>query len=258
MQYPIEDLEEKIGYFFSDRHLLIRSLTHRSWLSEQGVPMPEDGDNEQLEFLGDAVLGFVVSEELVRRYPEQREGSLSQLKAHLVSSSHLHQCALALGLGDHLQLGRGEDRNGGRERRRVLANALEAMIAALHLDGGINVARNFINRVILPTLDKSEEFEAIGLLNHKSLLQERAQAMGLPAPRYSTVRTSGPEHAKLFTVEVRVNQDLTDRATASSKKAASQLAAGQLFEKLVSGNWISGEVADAEDGAGREAYDEAP
>jgi ribonuclease-3 len=229
---PLHLLEEKLAYRFVNRRLLLNALTHRSWLAEQGSPVPEQGDNEQLEFLGDSVLGFVVSEALVQRYPSATEGRLSQLKAHLVSAQHLYQRALMLGLGDFLQLGKGEERNGGRMRKNLLANALEALIAAMHLDGGLAVAREFVEKQVLVSLGALEELGPAGLLNYKSLVQERAQALGLPFPRYSTVATSGPEHAKLFTVEVRITDYLRSRATASSKKAASQQAAEALYQKL--------------------------
>ena len=230
----VERLEEKLDYRFTDRTLLLRALTHRSWMAEQGSPMPEQGDNEQFEFLGDSILGFVVSEALVLRYPLAHEGRLSQLKAHLVSASHLYKCALALGLGEFLRLGKGEERNGGRERRTLLSNALEAIIAALHLDGGLAAARTFVERQILGSLDHLEKAGSAGLLNYKSLVQERAQALSLPAPRYATVGTSGPEHAKTFTVEIRIGESLRARAVASSKKVASQMAAEDLYRRLES------------------------
>lgn len=232
MMRSVEALEEKLGYRFRDRELLVRALTHRSWLSERASPMPETGDNEQLEFLGDSILGFIVSEALVLKYPAAREGQLSQWKAHLVSSAYLHQRARALQLGEFLRLGKGEDRNGGRERKTLLANAFEAIIAAMHLDGGIEIARQFIQDQVLHGMDRPEDVESIGLLNHKSVLQERTQALGLPIPRYSTVATSGPEHAKVFTVEVRVGDRLVSRATGTSKKAASQQAAERVIELL--------------------------
>jgi len=225
-------LEEKIGYRFRERELLVRALTHRSWLSERGSPMPESGDNEQLEYLGDAILGFVVSEALVIKYPSAREGQLSQWKAHLVSSAFLHQRARTLELGEFLRLGRGEERNGGRERKTLLANAFEALIAAIHLDGGIEIARKFIHEHVLRGMESPQDVESIGLLNHKSVLQEWTQALGLPIPRYFTVATSGPEHAKVFTVEARAGERLISRATGTSKKAASQRAAERLIEQL--------------------------
>lgn len=233
MQRPPDELEARLGYRFSNRQLLIRALTHRSWLSERVLPGPDDGDNEQYEFLGDSILGFVVSEALVLRFPQLQEGQLSQLKGHLVSARHLLACAQELGLGEFLLLGKGEEQNGGRARKTLLANALEALIAALYLDGGLAPARTLIENALLSSLDRPGEIESIGLLNHKSLLQERTQVLGLPGPRYATVATAGPEHAKQFTVEARVGDSYSARGTASSKKLASQQAAEKLYEKLM-------------------------
>ncbi len=231
MKLPVEGLEKKLQYRFRSQELLNRALTHRSWLSEH-APAPENGDNEQLEFLGDSILGFIVSECLVLRHPTAREGQLSQWKAHLVSSTHLHRCSVDLGIGDYLRLGKGEERNGGRERRTLLANALEALIAALYIDAGIEITRTFIDEHILTGLQTSSDVESIVLLNHKSVLQERTQALGLPSPRYSTVETNGPEHAKIFTVEVKVGDRLVSRASGSSKKGASMQAAELLIEQI--------------------------
>ncbi|MBV9157306.1 MAG: ribonuclease III [Acidobacteriaceae bacterium] len=233
MHPPVEALEQKLGYRFRNQELLVRALTHRSWLSEKSSVLPRNADNEQLEFLGDSILGFAVSEALVLRHPTAHEGQLSQWKAHLVSATHLHRCALELGLGDFLLLGRGEEQNGGRGRKTLLANALEALIAAMYIDGGLDIARNFIEQHLLSVLQKPDDVESLGLLNHKSVLQERAQALGLPVPRYSTVETSGPEHAKVFTVEARIGNQLVSRAAGSSKKAASQQAAERLIEQLL-------------------------
>ena len=232
MNVGVDALEEKLGYRFRDRELLVRALTHRSWLSERGSPLPENTDNEQLEFLGDSVLGFIVSEGLVLRHAGAREGQLSQWKAQLVSSAHLYRCALALDLGQYLRLGKGEERNGGRERKTLLANALEAVIAAIHIDGGIDAAREFTVEHILQVLDSGETMESMGLLNYKGILHERAQALGLPIPQYTTVEISGPDHAKVFTVEARIGEHLASRASGTSKKAASQQAAEMLMGQL--------------------------
>ncbi len=232
MKAPLEPFEARLGYGFRDKELLTRALTHRSWMAERGPARAQNEDNEQLEFLGDAILGFIASESLLARHPLAREGQLSQWKAHLVSALHLHSCALELGLGEHLLLGKGEDRNGGRNRRTLLANALEAVIAAMYLDGGIQATRIFIEKHILSALDSPEDVEWIGRLNHKSVLQERTQALGFAIPRYITVETSGPEHAKVFTVEARIGKELASRATGNSKKAASQHAAQLLLEQL--------------------------
>jgi ribonuclease-3 len=232
MKAGIQALEDKLGYQFRNEELLVRALTHRSWLSERGSPLPESGDNEQLEFLGDSILGFVASESLVRQHPLLREGQLSQGKAHLVSATHLHRCAADLGLGDHLLLGRGEERNGGRERKTLLANALEAVIAAIHMDGGIDAARSFIEEHVLGTLENADDVRSIGLLNHKSVLHEKAQALGLPAPQYDIVEIGGPEHAKIFTIEASIGERFRSRGSGSSKKAASQHAAQLLLEQM--------------------------
>ena len=235
MNAPVETLEQKLGYRFRNRALLLRALTHRSWVAEHVSRMTEDADNEQFEFLGDAVLGFVVSEALLLRNPQAREGQLSEQKAHLVSATFLHGCALSLNLGDYLLLGKGEERSGGRERKTLLANACEAVIAAMHLDGGMDVARKFIETNILSALDRPQEMESIGQLNYKSLLQERSRLLGLPVPRYSTIGTSGPEHAKVFTVEVRIGECLAFCGTGTSKKLASMHAAEGLIGQLKAG-----------------------
>lgn len=196
------------------------------------ISIPESGDNEQLEFLGDSVLGFVVSESLIIKHPSLREGQLSQWKADLVSATHLHRCASDLGLGNHLLLGKGEERNGGRQRKTLLANALEAVIAAVHMDGGIDAARTVVQQHVLGALENPEDVNSIGLLNHKSVLHEKAQALGLPAPRYEVVDTSGPEHAKMFTIEATIGEKFSTRGSGSSKKGASQHAAQLLLEQM--------------------------
>jgi ribonuclease-3 len=234
MGASVELLEQRIGYRFQDRTLIERALTHRSWSADRPSPREQGGrcDNEQLEFLGDAVLGFVVSEALLKQYPTADEGQLSQWKAHLVSASYLFQCARSIQLGDYLVLGKGEERNGGRERRTLLANAFEAVIAAIYLDGGFEPARDFILTRVLMHLDDQHDLSSLELSNYKSILQEEAQSQGLPTPKYTIVETSGPEHAKVFTVEVAVGARLRSRATGSSKKTASQLAAQSLIEQL--------------------------
>ncbi len=229
----LEALEDKLGYTFRKRKLLIRALTHRSAVGDRGpAEACKGGDNEQLEFLGDSILGFIASEALVLRHPDVLEGQLSQWKGHLVSATHLHACALQLELGQHLVLGKGEERNGGRGRKTLLANGLEAVIAAIYLDGGMERARAFVEARVLSVLESPEDVASLGLLNYKSVLQERTQGMGLPVPRYNTLETSGPEHAKTFTVEVTVGSRLAMRAHGSSKKAASQRAAQLLLEQL--------------------------
>src|SRR5271165_5971530 len=226
-----EALEAKLGYSFRNRDLLERALTHRSRFSELS-PANQVGDNEQLEFLGDSILGFVVSEVLVLKHPEAREGHLSKWKAQLVSAAHLHRCALELGLGEFLLLGRGEDMNGGREKKALLSDAVEALIAALYVDGGLSVAQKFIEAWILHALPETSDSASLDMRDHKSALQERAQSLGLPPPRYVTVNTEGPEHSKVFTVEAQLGGGLRARAAGSSKKVASQSAARLLLDEL--------------------------
>jgi ribonuclease III len=217
-------LETAIGYRFSDRTLFERALTHRSGSHES---VNHQSHNEQLEFLGDSVLGFVVSEALVRQFPSHREGALSELKAHLVSSAYLYHAALKLDLGAYLELGKGEEQTGGRAKRRLLVNALEALIAALYLDGGMEPVRAFIERFVV-----TGKITPPDHLDFKGELQEFVQSRGMAAPRYVTVQVCGPEHAKTFRVEVRVGAEWKARGEGSSKKAASQKAAQALFERI--------------------------
>ncbi|MGA7413489.1 MAG: ribonuclease III [Bryobacteraceae bacterium] len=226
-----EELEAKLGYSFRNRDLLERALTHRSRFSEL-PPASQVGDNEQLEFLGDSILGFVVSEVLVLKHPDAREGHLSKWKAHLVSAAHLHRCALELGLGEFLLLGRGEDMNGGREKKALLSDALEALIAALYIDGGLSTAQKFIEARILHALPDASDSTSLDMLDYKSALQERAQSLGFPPPRYVTVNAEGPEHSKIFTVEAQLGGGMRSRATGLAKKVASQKAARLLLDEL--------------------------
>lgn len=222
-------LEEVLGHHFENRELLERALTHKSRLSEKSPDDPA-ADNEQLEFLGDSILGFLVSETLVARNPGFPEGRLSKLKAHLVSALHLHEVALRAELGDHLILGRGEEMSGGRAKKALLANALEALIAALYLDGGIEPVRAFVVGHIVGEATPPDE--ASPVTDYKSALQEMAQALKLPQPKYAIVNELGPEHAKTFVVEVRVGRDWVSQADGFSKKSAGQKAAQQILQQL--------------------------
>lgn len=223
-------LEAALGYRFASRDLLARALTHRSSIHEKGPGAEGPSDNEQLEFLGDSILGFVVSDALLEAHPAFPEGRLSKLKAHLVSASHLHEVAVRLRLGDYLLLGRGEEMSGGREKKALLANAVEALIAALYLDGGMEPARRFVLHHII-----GEEAPGAGealAADYKSALQELAQSLRLPQPRYAIVEERGPEHAKTFLVEVSVGREWVSRAEGMSKKSAGQKAAQQILQRL--------------------------
>ncbi len=224
-----EALEEALGYHFASRELLARALTHRSSVHEK-TSIVAANDNEQYEFLGDAILGFVVSDALVAAHPDFPEGRLSKLKAQLVSSSHLHSVAAQMRLGDYLLLGRGEEMSGGREKKALLANAVEALIAALYLDGGIEPARRFILQHVIGEAEPSTD--APLAIDYKSALQELAQSMKLPQPRYAIVEERGPEHSKTFLVEVRVGREWVGRAEGLSKKSAGQRAAQEILLKM--------------------------
>jgi len=238
MPGDLEVLEAAIGRRFVDCGILRRALTHSSHAHEQSVLLGSDAprDNEQLEFLGDAVLGFLLSEELVKRHPEAAEGRLSKLKAHLASAVWLLEVAQRLELGDYLKLGRGEEMSGGRAKKTLLVDALEALIAAIYLDGGMDAAREFVNGFVLAPGMASPELPAghapSPLADYKSALQELAQARRLPAPRYVILRERGPEHDKTFTVEVRVGREWAGQADGHTKKSAAQKAAREVYERL--------------------------
>ncbi|HEX8852965.1 MAG TPA: ribonuclease III [Pyrinomonadaceae bacterium] len=198
-------LEENLAYRFRDRALLERALTHRSWAHEQVAP----GDdavarrlhNEAFEFVGDSVLGFVVAEALFSNYPEVTEGELSRMKHRLVSTQTLARVARRLGLGEHLRVGRGEEKTGGRRKRALLADAFEAVLAAVYMDGGFEAAREFVRRALEPDLTDADPASAAAA-DFKTLLQERLQAEHHQTPHYNVVETHGPPHRRIFHVEV--------------------------------------------------------
>jgi ribonuclease-3 len=232
MSADLQDLEQKLGSTFRNRELLVRALTHKSLSFERKPADDSFVDNEQLEFLGDSILGFVVSESLIRRYPEYAEGRLSKLKAHLVSAAHLYRVAQSLDLGLFLQLGRGEEMSGGREKKALLANAVEAVIAAIYLDGGIEAARDFIVSRLVEAFGLPDRGLEDEVNDYKTALQERTQALGLAMPRYLIAKENGPDHAKTFIVEVRVGADVACRGEGPSKKSAGQMAAKAVLEQL--------------------------
>lgn len=219
------DLEKRLGYRFRDRGLLEHALTHRSRAHEDvsgGVL-----DNESLEFLGDAVLGLVVADMLFREFPNYDEGQKSKLKASLVSAPALARQADKLELGRYLLLGRGEEKSGGRRKLALLADGFEALIAAVYLDGGIEPARLFILREFQDLLDEVRTTGAVPALtaDHKSALQEWLQSHNMALPEYRLVAEIGPDHQKLFEVEVLVRGRPVARAQGRSKKEAEQRAA---------------------------------
>jgi len=239
----IRALEQSLEYTFQRQDLIEQALTHSSQAREMEAlgathPSARRGDNEQLEFLGDAVLGLVTSEALFHRFPEFQEGHLSKLRAHLVGQRHLLRAAEQLQIGHYLRLGRGEEKSGGRNKATLVVDALEAIVAALYLDGGWTVARDFILRTIVePELAHMNlESTAIPVMDFKSALQEKLQAGGRKQPVYALVKEEGPEHKKTFTVEVRLPEpevaDFVARAQGPTKKRAEQEAAKQVLERL--------------------------
>ena len=225
-----EDLETRIDYRFKDRGLLEHALTHKSRAAEDvsgGVI-----DNESLEFLGDAVLGFVVADALFQRFPDYSEGQKSKIKAAVVSTQSLARHAERLGLGEHLILGRGEEKTGGRFKAALLADAYEALIAAIYIDGGIEAARAFLGRELDQAIDAGREPDFHGQ-DFKSALQERLQSLGRPLPEYRVVNEEGPDHRKIFHVDVVVAGATLATATGRAKKEAEQEAARLAIARLL-------------------------
>jgi len=246
MKEDLTELETSLEHTFRRQELLERALTHSSHAHEESKAAglestAENLDNEQFEFLGDAVLGLVASQLLFERFPGFHEGQLSKLKAHLVSARHLVNIATDLRLGDYLRLGRGEERSGGRSKSTLLSDALEAIIAAMYLDAGMEKARAFIvARILEPELVRisRETASEFSLADYKSALQELLQSNGRLQPVYTTVREEGPDHRKTFTVEARIylqgqtKPEYVGRGEGATKKKAEQLAAKQALEHL--------------------------
>jgi ribonuclease-3 len=253
-------LETAIGHEFRRRELLEQALTHSSHAREKdsvgtGRASRQHHDNEQLEFLGDAVLGFVTSQELFHRFPHYTEGELSKLKAHLVSAKHLIRAARELELGSFLRLGRGEEKTGGRAKSALLVDALEALLAALFIDAGVDKVREVIlQRILEPELQRLESNgEASSVTDHKSQLQELVQASGRPQPAYVLVHEQGPEHRKIFTVEVRILKrgetevEFVGRGEGQTKKKAEQRAADEALAFLKAAPDNGGTVSEDRD-----------
>ena len=238
-----------MGHAFHDPRLLVKALTHSSLAYEQALEgrqadgaagLSREEDNEQLEFLGDAVLGLVVAEILFRRFPDLHEGEWTRLRASLVSRRHLAQVAGVLDLGTYLRLGRGEDRGGGRKKSTLLANCVEAVIAALYLDAGLAPVTTFVSEyVVEPYVNELRQAldRGVSLGDHKTALQELLQAQKNGPPAYVLKAESGPDHRKRFLVEVRVGEGrglarALARGVGTTKKRAEQEAARRAFEKL--------------------------
>lgn len=224
----METLEKRLGYTFRDPALLRAALYHSSYANEHRGTGIES--NERLEFLGDAVLGFVTAEHLYKKHPDLPEGDLTRLRAALVCEESLHEVAQALELGSYLQLGKGEEQGGGRKRPSILADATESVFAAVYLDGGIDSARDLIHRVLL---DKErEELVEERRRDYKTELQELVQRRNDQQLRYELVGSSGPDHAKEFTFRVLLNGREVGNGMGRSKKEAEQAAARSALAHL--------------------------
>ena len=232
----LDSLQAFLGYRFRDPRLLLEALTHSSFAQEaQDHPC----DNEQMEFLGDAILNFIVSELLTNAFPQWEEGKLTRARSRLVAASHLGQVGSRLGLGDHLRLGRGEEKTGGRLKPALLVNAVEAVVAALYRDGGLKTAEHFVERFVVPP-DLAACADDLFSVDYKSALQERLQADHMSPADYRVVEQTGPEHQKTFTVEAVAGDNLVARGRGGSKKTAEQEAARLILEELARKNGIDG------------------
>jgi len=220
-------LEAVLGYQFRDRELLERALRHASWCNEHATPRLED--NERLEFLGDAVLDLVVGHKLMTRYPQLREGELSMTRSQVVSEAGLSEVAGQLGLGAWLVLGKGEEKSGGRTKPSILADAFEAILAAVYLDGGFVAAWEFVGRLLAQRI---ETVEFKGFYDFKTRLQETAQARLKATPTYRVVQELGPDHDKRFVVAVTIDEEEWARSIGRSKKEAEQMAAAEAHFRL--------------------------
>jgi ribonuclease-3 len=240
----LSELEAALGHGFANPELLRRALTHRSLANEQANEKGDEiaaGDNERLEFLGDAVLGLAVAEAMFLLHPEWQEGELTRVRAQLVSRQHMAEVAIAVGLGRYLRLSRGEDRTGLRRKSTVLSNTMEAVIGALFLDGGMDPVRGFVRRHVMGETAEQlarDLLSGAALGNYKSALQEHLQAARAGTPVYRVKSESGPDHRKRFLVEVRVRAAEGEpgkplaRGLGSTKKHAEQDAARRALERL--------------------------
>lgn len=221
-----QTFEEKLGYTFRDASLLRLALTHPTARYERDL----SDDNQRLEYLGDAALGLAVAEHLYRHRPDLDEGRLTVLRSRLASTAALAGIARRIELGAHLDLGRGEELGGGRDKNRTLADALESVLGAAYLDGGIHAVAAIVERNFLHLLE--EAAAGNDSENHKGVLQEWAQKAGLPCPTYQLLSMSGPAHQPTFTIKVTINDELYAEAEGPSKRAAEQVAALLLLTKV--------------------------
>jgi ribonuclease III len=245
-----DKLIERLGHTFTDRAILERALTHSSAVPELRTARGEEisfagsvvQDNERLEFLGDAVLELLTSEYLLKNYPEWSEGQLSKSRARIVNGRSLEIAARGLGLGEHLRLGRGEEKTGGREKHALLADVFEAVVAAMYLDGGLEPVRELLKRTVF--LQALEDGVRISESDRKSALQEFLQAKGEHPAEYRLAKELGPDHQKTFHVEVWIKGVRMSAAEGSTKKEAEQKAARSALEQLTKKETVGNEQVE--------------
>jgi ribonuclease III len=227
----LPDLESLLGYSFKNPKLLFQALTHRSFVNEcEGESLR---NNESLEFLGDAVLGFLVSSRIFGLCPDLTEGELSKIKAYLVSAANLVKLAERIRLGDFIRLSRGEEKTGGRSKRAIVVDAYEAIIGAIYLDGGVEAASGFVGRQVEAFLE-GLDLKQLTYGDYKSALQEYLHNLGLTEPVYRVVDELGPDHKKTFVVQVIVDREVIAGSSGRTKKEAQQAAARLALENLKS------------------------
>ncbi len=224
-QKPLEELEQKIGYSFQDKRLLRQALTHSSFANEQKINKYDD--YERLEFLGDAVLELVSSEFLFRENENMTEGQLTRMRASMVCEQALAYCAKEFGLEDYILLGKGEEMTGGRTKDSIISDVMEAIIGALYVDNGMEVAKAYIHRFILSDLEHKQLF-----YDAKTILQERVQQKNQGTLHYELIREEGPDHDKMFVIEAKIDDKTIGAGQGRTKKAAEQQAAYEALKSM--------------------------
>ncbi len=229
MNQNLEKFEKKIGYKFKNKALLNQALTHSSYAYESQKNLK---DNEVLEFLGDSVIGFILCDFLYKNFQDLSEGELSKLKSAAASTNALTVFSKNIGLHKRIMLGKGEIKSGGRKKKTILAGVFEALVAGLYLDGGLKAVRRFLEKHFRDFFEKID-MDSFLINNYKSALQEHLQKENLPNPTYKTIKTTGPEHNKKFTVEVSSHHHILGKASGFSKKEAEQKAAQKAVKNLL-------------------------
>jgi ribonuclease III len=224
-----QELEILMGYSFKNQALLLQALTHRSFVNEHEAEKLRH--NESLEFLGDSVLGFLISSRIFKHYPELTEGELSKMKAYLVSAANLVKLAEIIRLGEFVLLSRGEEKTGGRSKRAIVVDAYEAIIGAIYMDGGVEAASDFVDRQIEAFLE-GQDLKELTYGDFKSALQEHLHNLGRPEPIYRVVDEIGPDHKKTFVVQVMIRDEVIAESSGRTKKEAQQSAARLALESL--------------------------